>query len=902
MTTGHIMLCIMFTFAILSNVCKSVDSPDDDGVTTINLHDGYMFVYQAQERKNSSWNQASRPTHNPTNTPTVHTTSHPTATPHPTPNPTIKPTNLPTYSPTSKPSCNPTRHPTKHPTAKPTKRPTKLPTLKPTQNPTHHPTKHPTDKPTKRPTKLPTLKPTQNPTVPPTDARNKSESARSAKSIDNASKPLALRNTANARAKKPQTKLQNTIKLYDYTCIPGATIQEMQKVHMLYHQRLAADDENKLVIIQDNEHYPHDRVTPFVTDLDVALDKLDQLLYLVVGLSDGNIASNDEMLFENLLYAFVIELRPLRATHQNIIDEFKIFYSVRNQTEVGDMFLDFIADTQLLGSWPIRSLSYKNIALRFVLIAYQELISLKFEETNHLLTNTSYAMAGKIPRIFKTEFEILRKRYEEISQMKYVIDEDMIRAFGTLGEDCMDISKYSLDLQCARVIHDMKGKQKHFGTIVVSSTSVSQRTCIDELLKVLGYSEDSILRLKVVTTRKRHSGYTFKVTPFKVEPTSKFSDDTIAKKRRRPRPRKAIGNKTNSSSSIMKHHYGTIKFIPVYYAETGEVTTINIDHTPPVYDTILRDDQYDVVIIQDLLFHSIDLYQNISDRYAVHDLMDRIVDDIFCWIVCFMERIPQQTSKGLDALITHYIHQFGMIVLYLTPLDRSHLDSVISKMELCGRPMSKLIVITKLLYEELKSEPFDQNNVIQVVTKYIKNEHVNAEGGKLIQDMNFFVEFAFMHVVSVGMENMMRIPYYSRLDGMNQDEKVPDSLKVEREVQEMIRYLSSGVWSNAMNMHIAQHMSVQMRTQTRRSGRRVDMLAEIKNIKTKMEYFCRDFKWLKMLCRIGDVIHNFQRRQDHGAIALVVGTESIPPHMYHLLDTFGYSNETILIENPLSLN
>eukprot|EP01083_Nonionella_stella_P304162 1055723_1 len=168
----------------------------------------------------------------------------------------------------------------------------------------------------------------------------------------------------------------------------------------------------------------------------------------------------------------------------------------------------------------------------------------------------------------------------------------------------------------------------------------------------------------------------------------------------------------------MKHH-SIVEFIAVYYLTDLSEIVDHMDRNPPsFYKEILTDPQYDVVIIQDLLFHSIELYQNISDRYAVHDLMDRIVDDIFCWIVSFMERIPERTSKGLDALITHYIHQFGMIVLYLTPLDRSHLDSVISKMELCGRPMSKLIVITKLLYEELKSEPFDQNNVIQVVTKY----------------------------------------------------------------------------------------------------------------------------------------------------------------------------------------
>eukprot|EP01083_Nonionella_stella_P023085 63823_1 len=162
-------------------------------------------------------------------------------------------------------------------------------------------------------------------------------------------------------------------------------------------------------------------------------------------------------------------------------------------------------------------------------------------------------MSGKMPRNVKTEFDILQKRYQQVSELKFLMDKDMIKAFITLMKDCIDISKFSFNLQCARVIHDMKGKQKSFGTIAVSSSIVARSPGMDELLKEFGYSEGSILRFTVGTTRKRHGGYNFKSpTPFKLEPvkdtvpTSKIINDTVAKKRKKPR--KSSRNKTTSNA------------------------------------------------------------------------------------------------------------------------------------------------------------------------------------------------------------------------------------------------------------------------------------------------------------------------------------------------------------------
>eukprot|EP01083_Nonionella_stella_P069543 185431_1 len=120
MTTGLSTLCIVFTFAILSNIGKSTDSPDDDGVTTINQNGDYMFVYNYQdEKRNKNATLKAR-------------AARTQLTSRPTQNPTRIPTNTPTQNPTKTPTVHPTTHPTTRPTVHPTTHPTTRPTVHPT--------------------------------------------------------------------------------------------------------------------------------------------------------------------------------------------------------------------------------------------------------------------------------------------------------------------------------------------------------------------------------------------------------------------------------------------------------------------------------------------------------------------------------------------------------------------------------------------------------------------------------------------------------------------------------------------------------------------------------------------------------------------------------------------------
>eukprot|EP01083_Nonionella_stella_P069450 185131_1 len=905
----YLMLCIVLSFIMMFNVGTSCDDTSDDGsgVTVINLYDDVLFVYQPQKRKPTQ-----SPTTLPTMDPTVNPTNKPTQqrTSHPTSQPTAKPTKTPTNKPTQLPTAHPTKIPTSKPTNNPTATPTKMPTGRPTDNPTDKPTKIPTNKPTKHPT----LNPTQRPTEPPSDAWDK-QSARIAvdpKPIGDSSKPPddhQLLNQALLRnAVRSDTKLQNTIKLFDYTVVPGVPIQEMEHRCALHQEILSADKENKLIIVPFLNELPQaklPRVAPFLTDLDAALNKLDQVLLLVV---DGayNITSTDidEKAFADRLSVFVDKLRPLRVIHQHIVSEFVLFYTTQNKTDAGRMFLKFTETPQILGTWPLsRSPLLKYIALRFLLIAYHELLNRKVEETNHLITNSSYALSGKIPRKFKTEFEGLRRKVNELSQMKRVIDDDMPQAFSMLDNQFLDLSLYAFDLQCARVIHDVKSGERHFGTIVISSSSVASKTDIDELLKVLGYSEDSIFRYHVHTTRKRHSGYNFKATPYKLSPTSKLSNNTVAKKKRKQR--KSNGNKTGdtSSNSLMKHH-SIVEFIAVYYLTDLSEIVDHMDRDPPsFYKEILTDPQYDVVIIQDQFFLDIHMESchNRSQRYAVYDVMDKAFDDMISWVVGFIEMIP--TQQNLNSLITLIIHQFGNIVFDLTKLDKSHLDIIITELEMHSRPMSQLIVIIKILYVKLRAPSVDENDVAEILEKHIKNEHVNAQGGKLIQDMQIFVECTFMHIVAVRFKNLERMQFFSRL---KEDETISASLReILMNVKNRIEYFSKHAWSKAVVKYIAfliQTESRTLRNRPRDTHTRMDILGQISNVKAKMDDLNSDFTWLKAMCRIGDIISDFQQRQnhDHGRIAFVACNRV--PQLYDLLHCFGYCNETIVIAEPVALN
>eukprot|EP01083_Nonionella_stella_P150224 478202_1 len=227
------------------------------------------------------------------------------------------------------------------------------------------------------------------------------------------------------------TGLQNTIKLYDYHWNPEANMQEMETASTLHQAILSADKQNKLVIIQHHRHLTFTstqdhRVSAFSTRLDDALEVLDQLLLPVLD-SGGDMAFED-LQFNHGLFAFITQLRPLHAIHRSIIEEFKVCCVLQKQTNAGSLFISIIQDPELRGFWPVahaQSLWYKNSAFRFLLIAYQTLLALKVEETNDLITNTSYAMSGAIPTKYQSEFEALRKTYnrQQILQMSCVIDE-----------------------------------------------------------------------------------------------------------------------------------------------------------------------------------------------------------------------------------------------------------------------------------------------------------------------------------------------------------------------------------------------------------------------------------------------------------------------------------------------
>eukprot|EP01083_Nonionella_stella_P074860 203197_1 len=455
---------------------------------------------------------------------------------------------------TVQPTLHPTKLPTNNPTKSPTARPTKSPTAHPTKSPTTYPTNHPTFKPTKKPTQTPTSLPTAKPTGRWDTPKNVMTPPKHNKQNNNSSNPFSdaqLLKHAQRKARehivnstKPRT--QNVIKLYDYAFYPGATKQEIEDAAAMHQGILIDDLDHKAVITRDVRYSSQSYVSSFMTDLDIALEELH---YLVASIAHvhGNIAGVDENKFNEGFSSFLKLLRPLHqqmhlggSVVHNLRSELDAFCDRTNQTGGNNLIrlmhsselLDY--DVEIVTTFKLSGES-GNLFIRFLLIAYQEMLRFKLDETKGFITHTSYGNDSKIPVKFRNEFESFEKSYHDVMNLSRCADEKMMDAFGVLMMFQGSLSLFSYDLQCVTVIYQwrQKSQQKYFGIIAISAGIVAQFSDIDTLLHVLGYSADSILRFRVHVTKKKRSGFNFEARAIEMSTLSKLSSGNSIKKRKK---------------------------------------------------------------------------------------------------------------------------------------------------------------------------------------------------------------------------------------------------------------------------------------------------------------------------------------------------------------------------------
>eukprot|EP01083_Nonionella_stella_P274493 931792_1 len=769
---------------------------------------------------------------------------------------TTQPTLHPTYIPT-------TRRPTLHPTEIPTHNPTKSPTTRPTK----HPTSKPTNNPTNRPTALPTEKPTEqwdhaqniNVLSPPKPKKHNSRSSNPSSDAQ-----LLKRAQRKARDHIARTHKQNIIKLYDYSFPPDATKQEMEQAAANYQDSLISDGDNRAVIVRDftsSSHQPQSHVAALMTDLDTALEELHYLAATIVQVN-GDSMKMDEKEFNQAFTLFLKLLRPLHnqphlsgSVIYQLRDELDAFCDRTNPTgncfnnlmhlmHSGDL-LDY--DVEIKTTFAMSS-EVAQSAIRFLLIAYQELLRFKIEETKGFMTKTLYGNQSKIPVKFKSEFEVFEKSYSELLRLNVskCVDQRIVDGFHTLMKFQSAFTLFSLDLQCASLIYEWRqaSKQKHFGIIAISAGIVSQFNDIDALLNVLGYSTDSILRFRVFVTRKRRS-FHFDVKGIEMSLLSKLTGAPPKQRKKHAATRKIAGNTSytthiNNSSIRAKKNHGIVKLIQLPHDTTEKVSQI--------IATIVKDPYYDVVIVahQDTL--------NASHGYYMYDVIDSMYDTISGKIIMFMDEMPKWgPNKSLFKTFT--MHLFGSIIFDCTELNKSFLHEVLDLLrENTTHDLRKLRLVVDLLYGAYKQSG---NFTTDTVGRYIKQDKID---GELIGDMLGFMELVLVRIAMKRVENVVRIMGYSK---WSQDGEIPLTFK------EKAAEIKMQMWDRRWCDCIIQYFVLAM--DGSQDAQRMGVLNKIKIFRTNLMILRNEFTWLSAMCRVGNIIYNFQQAHDYGVIGIVGG-------------------------------
>eukprot|EP01083_Nonionella_stella_P285169 970716_1 len=835
-------------------------------------HNGYdtVFIFHHHRMSSNDSNQESQWQVN------VATTAQPTL--HPTTPPTTKPTHNPTQSPTY--------HPTEHTTFAPSEKPTKTRTNPPTLPPTHRPTL----KPTKNPTMKPTVFPTQHPTNPwdkvsNTNSPNKNKNDNSSKLFEEAKLLKHAQQQMREYAVKKEKNAQNVLHLYEYHHIPGADQEERSKAIAMHRDILMK--ENKLVIIKEHELYRprgcksdcNVEIKSFMTEVDVALETLHPLTQPCV---DGSSSSvNADILTERLMTSFEA---------LNKINSGSITRNIRSQ--IGETFGPLLMKLLHMDVISMEKNESKQIesecdalVLNYLFISYQELLQAKLAEIETFITTSTYVKVGKIPREFKQRFTRFQKRYDEILRMN--ASKSNCIGLHVWMRYHKDLSEYSFDLQCAQLIFYRKSlsDKRSLGNIAISDDVVCKSKHMDELLMVLGYQPCSIHRFKVnITTTKLHD-FKFHITPFVLTTANVTS---TRKRNMKKQSKSSISTATNASvtgASMTQNR--SVVLISVSPNATEKANEM--------YDMALKDPQFDAVIICDSVFVYPDEMaikaNNLSHRYVAYELIDVVFINIFSDIIFFMNNVPSWTSHGFDRLLTCTIYHMGFVVFEYAKLEsKSFIEDVIALFKeratrsgTLRRSAHRLISVIRLLYSTLKPKVRVENKhefVASQILRFLSNDHLDSE---FVVDMVEFVEFAFIHVTTMRMRTTSAI--IQKKWRNNAPKSVNDmKTKVVRQITELLK----GSWSLCIKKHYHQVL----KDAQHQDGIK-NTLRDIEELKVIMQQHMLHFARLRIVCRIGEIISEFQAAEYHytGAIAIVGDTRSITHCVYDVLHSLGYGNQ-----------
>eukprot|EP01083_Nonionella_stella_P265702 899749_1 len=783
------------------------------------------------------------------------------------------------------------------------------PTRITTQNPTNTPTKRPTKQPTPRPTRKPTSKPTSKPTMPLTEPWDKVASPLSTKqnkrhnvesSNDDKLLKDAQRKARALTANAPQAKARgaNTINLYDYAFkYHGVTRPEMEAALAQYQDTLIDDPENKAVIIKQytcsNKH-DLSHVSSFMTCIDVTLEELHQFAALIIEVGPNTAICGK--VFSKTFSTFITMLRTLHNRDhlygsvveriRSVLDLFFLKLS-RKQTLAKevinfmqymgcDKFFDLDSDLTITFTLSTLSSNLGKIAIRFLLISYQELLASKVLETSELLTVTKYAIDNKIPNKFKAKFELLQRQYYDvISRMNITTcrDDEMTKELDVLMRYHTDLSLFAFDLQLASDIYACIFNKRSFGTIAVSAGIVAKSTDIDKLLMVLGYSENSIFRYRVDIAKHSVTGFRFYVTPIKLGLVTKFNETLpeMSKKHRKKRPVRKSENGTQHSNANVSTKHVRLIAIPEDVRETMP------EMVGKMCAKVLNDPNYAAVIVQDE--GAMNTYSFTSTTmgttprvFVVYDIIDSTFDAVLNTIINFMNDILQlsKTGDGVKSII----YLLGDVISVCGKLDNSLiLDKVFASVAHRNDSKSQDIHVASELFHVFKKTGQIQKADFD---KYIPD-------GMDMMDIAFdslvLVELAFLEIQALRIKSVQSIIGRS---AWSRDEKMPNSLfGVFKQLQSLV---FSKIWTSCIHKYVGMMDDI--------NG------AYVKKFKSDLVDMRDEFKHLIVISRIGNIIYNWYRHGARVLIGIVVDENVITPLLYDVFCSLGYTEKSILITTP----
>ena len=726
--------------------------------------------------------------------------------------------------------------------------------------------------PTPQPTNKPTMRPTEIPTAVVVKNREQWDSSKALsrkncvnggknhkKQNDDSSKKdekylKAAMQKSNGQKKRERTSATNSIKLYSYELPDDMPDEERGILIETFQEEMVRGGKYNLVMIKDFTK-PSNSNRSVVTYVDTTDEALDRLTYVVI-----NVLSDEQgysaQVFNEQFATFIHVLSALdESLFHRIMDALTQSQS-HCMCEIDLVFLAHIRnqyDQMKELQWALRVVEYElseamlGIVVRFLYIAYNELLVAKLKNTQQLITNSSYALAGKIPGKFKKEFDRFYAKHTRYVQVELpvVLKNSSMLAFNMLANYFGDFSLYAADLEIARIIFDWKQKDKsNHGTIVVSAGDLAKATDIDELLNVLGYAPETIERFKVINSHNAKGK--LKTIPFVLaEKTTRITQIASEKSRRR--------NKKKTPVS------------PLYAELMPDETSIDIVENSvdllcmTDIENAVNNQKYDALIFMDksLRFMNLSL---LSNRFNLFDEYDVAFDSM--WVA--MSEFTNCTSSEEQIALT-VTTLFTKIIFELSKLTQRIYDFLMDSLRAGVKRGKKLVVIADIAYAHYKKIGRYES------LKWIERQHNDT---RLKNEMLSFVHIVLLQSSDALLKDIGKIFEKS---SYGQSNRIPDRLQScwQSLFLDAFEFLTKGLVTS-INI---------LRAPKEKLMRGINLIRA-------------NVLQMKLTASIGQIIYEWQQNDKKGMIGIGIDKSlTTSAVLYDVLIHLGYNNNTITTQD-----